>query len=75
MNWRSFTDSTWLRTIRDVPAQDRIPITMIRSVSRPPGQPSATRPSAVATTIANGRNGITRNQSSIAVRTLSVVPP
>ena len=46
MNWRSFTDSTWLRTIRDVPAHDRMPITMISSVTRPPGQSSATRPSA-----------------------------
>ena len=72
MNWRSFTDSTWLRTMRDVPAHERIPITMISSVTRPPGQPSATRPRAVATTIANGRNGITRNQSSIAVSTLSI---
>ena len=35
MNCRSFTDSTWLRTMRDVPAQPSRPMTMISTVTRP----------------------------------------
>ena len=44
-------------------------------VSWPPGQLSARSPSSATSTIASGRNGITRNQSSTAVRPLSIHPP
>src|SRR3954453_5041747 len=37
-NVRSFTDSTWLRMIRDVPAQPVMPITKMMIASLPPGQ-------------------------------------
>ena len=37
-NVRSLVDSTWLRMIRDVPAQPVIPMTMMMIPSLPPGQ-------------------------------------
>ena len=59
------SESTWLRTMRDVPAQPVIASTITMMPVLPPG-PSASRVvlSSDAMRIANGRNGITRNQSS-----------
>ena len=67
--------STWLRTMRDVPAQPSAPITRMSTLSLPSGQLSALRPSRLAITIAVGMNGITSTQSSIAMRMRSTQPP
>ena len=67
--------STWLRTMRDVPAQPSAPITSTSTLSRPSGQSSARLPSRLAITIAVGMNGITSTQSSIAMSTRSTQPP
>ncbi len=61
--------------IREVPAQPVIPMTMMMIPSLPPGQLAACRSSSETSTIASGRKGMTRNQSSIAVRMLSIQPP
>ena len=74
-NMRSFTESTWLRMIRDVPAQPVTPITRMTIESFPKGRLPARAPRSDTSTIASGRNGMTRNQSSIAVSVWSIQPP
>ncbi len=67
MNSRSFSDSTWARSSRPLPAQLVTPMTRASVV--------ADEPRTAARTMARGRNGMTRNQSSKAIRTRSVRPP
>ena len=64
---RCLTVSTWARTTRAVDGHDVIPITKMMF--------HTDRPSTAASTIASGRNGITRNQSVMRISTESVQPP
>ena len=67
MNSRSFSDSTWARSSRPLPAQLVTPMTRASVV--------ADEPRTAARTMARGRNGMTRNKSSKAISTRSVRPP
>ena len=64
---RSFTDSTCARRRRLLPAQLVTPMTTASVV--------ADDPSTAASTMASGRNGMTRNQSSMAMSNRSTRPP
>ena len=64
---RVFTESTWARTMRAVDGHDVMPITTMMT----PSEGLSTE----ASTIASGRNGMTRNQSVRRIRTVSDTPP